>query len=153
MPKLDYVEPELTCRAILGDCLQVLPTLESASVDAVVTDPPAGIAFMGKEWDTFSAEAPEWTRRTDGADTVGFANGIGQGRHVRDNRKYREPFIAFLSASLAECLRVAKPGARLLCWAIPRTSHWTGTAIEDAGWVIEDRISHLFGQGFPKAQS
>jgi site-specific DNA-methyltransferase (adenine-specific) len=29
-------------RLILGDCLEVLPTLEAGSVDAVVTDPPYG---------------------------------------------------------------------------------------------------------------
>ena len=32
----------------LGDCLTILPTLEAGSVDAIVTDPPAGISFMGK---------------------------------------------------------------------------------------------------------
>ena len=32
-------------RLILGDCLQVLPMLESGSVDAVVTDPPYGKQF------------------------------------------------------------------------------------------------------------
>ena len=34
-----------------GDCLDVLKTLDAESVDAVVTDPPAGISFMGKAWD------------------------------------------------------------------------------------------------------
>jgi site-specific DNA-methyltransferase (adenine-specific) len=35
----------------LGDCLDVLRTLPDASVDAVVTDPPYGLSFMGKRWD------------------------------------------------------------------------------------------------------
>lgn len=35
----------------LGDCLDVLPTLPDASVDAVVTDPPYELGFMGKAWD------------------------------------------------------------------------------------------------------
>ena len=30
-----------------GDCLEVLRTLPAASVDAVVTDPPYGLAFTG----------------------------------------------------------------------------------------------------------
>ena len=30
-------------RMVLGDCLEVLPTLPEASVDAVVTDPPYGL--------------------------------------------------------------------------------------------------------------
>ncbi len=34
-----------------ADCLDILPTLEADSIDAVVTDPPYGIGFMGKHWD------------------------------------------------------------------------------------------------------
>ena len=34
-----------------GDCLDVLPLLEKESVDAIVTDPPYGLEFMGKDWD------------------------------------------------------------------------------------------------------
>jgi len=34
-----------------GDCLTVLRTLTDNSVDAVVTDPPYGLSFMGKKWD------------------------------------------------------------------------------------------------------
>ena len=36
---------------IHGDCLDVLKTLADNSVDAVVTDPPYGLSFMGKKWD------------------------------------------------------------------------------------------------------
>jgi DNA modification methylase len=35
----------------LGDCLEVMRTMPDASVDAVVTDPPYGLSFMGKRWD------------------------------------------------------------------------------------------------------
>jgi len=34
-----------------GDCLEVLRALDDNSVDAVVTDPPYGLSFMGKKWD------------------------------------------------------------------------------------------------------
>jgi site-specific DNA-methyltransferase (adenine-specific) len=34
-----------------GDCLDVLRTMADASVDAIVTDPPYGLSFMGKRWD------------------------------------------------------------------------------------------------------
>ena len=34
------------CTLYLGDCLEVMPTLDR--VDAVVTDPPYGIGFKGK---------------------------------------------------------------------------------------------------------
>ena len=34
-----------------GDCLDVLRTLDDNSIDSIVTDPPYGLAFMGKRWD------------------------------------------------------------------------------------------------------
>ena len=36
---------------IHGDCLEVLRSMPDRSVDAVVTDPPYGLSFMGKKWD------------------------------------------------------------------------------------------------------
>lgn len=38
-------------KLILGDCLEKLKELEDNSVDAVVTDPPYELGFMGKSWD------------------------------------------------------------------------------------------------------
>jgi len=34
-----------------GDCLDVMATLDAESIDAIVTDPPYGLEFMGKAWD------------------------------------------------------------------------------------------------------
>ncbi|NCC59251.1 MAG: site-specific DNA-methyltransferase, partial [Synergistales bacterium] len=102
-----------------GDCLEIMKTLEAGSVEAVVTDPPAGIAFMGKSWD-----------RDKGG---------------RDN------WIAWMEQVARECLRLIKPGGHALVWALPRTSHWTAMAWENAGWEVRDRIAFAFGSGFPKA--
>jgi len=38
-------------KLMLGDCLKRLPELDDNSVDSVVTDPPYGLSFMGKDWD------------------------------------------------------------------------------------------------------
>ncbi len=35
----------------IGDCLEVMKTLDAESIDAIVTDPPYGLSFMGKDWD------------------------------------------------------------------------------------------------------
>lgn len=35
----------------VGDCVAWLRSLEPESADAIVTDPPYGIGFLGKEWD------------------------------------------------------------------------------------------------------
>ncbi|QOC56009.1 methyltransferase [Gordonia phage Clown] len=35
-----------------GDCLEVMRELPDGSVDSIVTDPPYGLGFMGREWDS-----------------------------------------------------------------------------------------------------
>ena len=47
-------------RLIRGDCLKVMPNLEPNSVTAIVTDPPYGLKFMGKEWDHGVPGVPFW---------------------------------------------------------------------------------------------
>jgi hypothetical protein len=49
-----------------GDCRLVMPFIETASIDAVVTDPPYGLKFMGKGWDHGVPGEEFWreTRRT-----------------------------------------------------------------------------------------
>lgn len=173
--------------AILGDCLQVLRGLPSNSVDASVSDPPAGIEFMGAEWDTFKqgrmeayqgppqGTVTEAERDTSSSFKVRMAANPAVSQ--RANRRclacghyaysgtpctceepewapdtsVRDTFVAFMEAVARELYRVLKPGAHGVIWAIPRTSHWTATALENAGFEIRDRIAHIFGQGFPKS--
>ena len=55
----------------LGDCIEVMAALDPESVDAVVCDPPYGLEFMGKDWDSFSPHAlvtrTGWDRASSGA--------------------------------------------------------------------------------------
>lgn len=56
----------MTVQMYCGDCLDVLPTLDADSVDAVVTDPPYGIGFeytSGKDVTTTPAAYGEWVKR------------------------------------------------------------------------------------------
>ena len=56
---------------LLGDCLKEMAKMEEDSIDAIVTDPPYGLGFMGKKWDSLPpgldvAEAiggNDWRRR------------------------------------------------------------------------------------------
>lgn len=102
-----------------SDCLSALKKMQDNSIDSIVTDPPAGIGFMGKDWD--------------------------KDKGGRDN------WIAWMQEIAQEAFRVVKPGAHALVWALPRTSHWTATAWENAGFEVRDSISHVFGSGFPKS--
>ncbi len=42
---------QVTNTILHGDCVEVMRTMASASIEAIVTDPPYGLAFMGKRWD------------------------------------------------------------------------------------------------------
>lgn len=44
----------------LGDCLEILSTMPEMSVDAIVTDPPYGLSFMGKKWDYDVPDEAVW---------------------------------------------------------------------------------------------
>ena len=96
---------------INADCLGAMQEMPDWCVDAIVTDPPYGLAFMGANWD------------------------------------HNVPSVSYWS----ECLRVAKPGAHLLCFGGTRTFHRLMCAIEDAGWDIRDTIMWVYGSGFPKS--
>ena len=41
----------MSASVVCGDCLEVMAGMEGGSVDSVVTDPPYGLSFMGKDWD------------------------------------------------------------------------------------------------------
>ena len=42
----------MTYKILLGNNLDILPTLPDNSVDSIVTDPPYELGFMGKKWDS-----------------------------------------------------------------------------------------------------
>lgn len=50
----------VSAEVIHGDCLDVMRSMPDASVDAVVTDPPYGLSFMGKDWDHGVPGVPFW---------------------------------------------------------------------------------------------
>jgi site-specific DNA-methyltransferase (adenine-specific) len=47
-------------KVIHSDCLDAMRAMPNASVDAIVCDPPAGIAFMGKDWDKDKGGRDAW---------------------------------------------------------------------------------------------
>jgi len=44
-----------------GDCREVMASMAASSVDAIVTDPPYGLSFMGKGWDHGVPGVEFWT--------------------------------------------------------------------------------------------
>lgn len=155
-----------------GDCLDVLAELPENSVDAVVTDPPYGLEFMGKEWDApwkhgFAAtgynDAQRMARPNFGSSRNPMCRACrkhqrGKDRCVCDSPDFDErPADSNLAFQLwchqwaEQCLRVLKPGGHMLAFGGTRTWHRLACAIEDAGFEIRDSIAWLYGSGFPKS--
>lgn len=112
-----------------GDCRQVMSSIDSETLDSVVTDPPYGLSkepdiaevlthwlagddythtqtgFMGKKWDSFVPGPVVWR----------------------------------------EALRVLKPGGHMLVFAGSRTVDLMGMSIRLAGFEIRDCLSWMYG--------
>jgi len=126
----------MTYKILVGNNLEILPTLPDNSVDSIVTDPPYGLSdnkfvvetitrwvngerdfvpdgkgFMGKSWDAFVPPPALWD----------------------------------------ECFRILKPGGHLLAFFGSRTQDIGGLAIRMVGFEIRDSIGWVYGSGFPKS--
>lgn len=119
----------------LGNCSDILKTMASDSMDAVVTDPPYGLSkspdvsevlrhwlagddythtgsgFMGKKWDSFVPGPSIWK----------------------------------------EVFRVLKPGGYALVFSGTRTQDLMALSLRLAGFTIINQMQWVFSSGFPKS--
>lgn len=164
-----------------GDALEVLRQLPDASVDAVVTDPPYGLEFMGKTWDRLGdigqASHGGFSKAADNFKGMALPASYNASANVKCQRcgkwKFDHvgrkcecgvdavwPNVKAQQARAmqqwhhewaAECLRVLKPGGHMLAFGGTRTWHRLACAVEDAGFEVRDSIAWLYSQGFPKS--
>ena len=59
-------------------CAELMAELPADSIDAIVTDPPYGLEFMGKEWDRFASKSAPSTAGRTGSDKAANAAGFAQ---------------------------------------------------------------------------
>lgn len=139
-----------------GDCLEVMRRMPDNSVDAVVTDPPYGLEFMGKDWDApwktdrrqvFDGSLTDVRENPFGRSKIRYGSGASYGAGAEHMRAFQ----AWATEIFAECLRVLKPGGHLLAFGGSRTYHRLACAVEDAGFEMRDQIMWVYGSGFPKS--
>jgi len=132
---------------ICGDCLEVMKQIPTNSIDLIATDPPYGIAFMGKDWDTINLQHPvnkqNWAYGKKGFKKIpGYAERLP---HYRD----------FYLPRIEECFRVLKPGGIMfwMCASRLDTLWRLGELLEEAGFRTEFMpLIWIYKSGFPKAQ-
>lgn len=145
-----------------GDCIDVMARMAANSVDALVTDPPYGLGFMGQAWDTFKpgeaesritenraieSDNPNLRGRTRGP--ASSPSAVEYDRTVEGQRSFQ----AWTEQWAREAYRVLKPGGHIIVCGAPRSAHRMVCGLEDAGFEIRDSIAWLFAQGFPKSHN
>jgi DNA modification methylase len=118
-----YSDDSEAWRLIEADALSLLAKLPDDCVDAIVTDPPYGLALGGAAWDRF-----------------------GEGELTAS-----EGFERWTQSWASECRRVLRPGGHLLAFGAPRTFHRLVAGVEDAGLEVRDQLLWLHAQGLPKS--
>ena len=129
---------------LTGDCLEVMPTLDAESIDAIVTDPPYDLTARKKGGSgvaSVNLDSPYGRAR------IGTGNGAGGFM----GKAWDGTGVAFRPETWAAALRVANPGAYLVAAGGTRTVHRLASAIEDAGWEIRDMLIWAYASGFPKS--
>lgn len=129
---------------IHGDCIEVMKKFPDNHFSAIVTDPPYGLHFMGKDWDQFKKTKSIHNLHAD--DCAASIAGV-----YDDNRN--DEFQEFIYQVAIEALRIIKPGGHILMCGASRRFHRQCCGLEDAGWKIRDCISWLYGSGFPKSHN
>lgn len=144
-----------------GDCLEVMPMLEPSSIDAIVTDPPYGIGFMGHAWDqpgrfgSQRRDGSQQNRRRGHRNTDGtfVDEGALMAGSYDQSPAARRAYQDFCEAWGREVFQLARPGAWLLSFGSPRAHHRQAVGLEEAGWELFDEIEWLFAQGMPKGRT
>lgn len=133
---------------IIGDALKGLDYLAADSIDAVVTDPPYSLDFMGQSWDhpTMLGQIATGKERR-GA----YAYGGTHSRGHADTDVHE--FQAWSKAVGERLLRVMKPGAVLLAFGSPRTWHRLAAGLQDAGLILDEPLAWIHGQGCPTVRT
>jgi DNA modification methylase len=127
----------------IGDCRLVMREL-TARVDAIITDPPYDLTANKKGG---SGAASVNLESPFGRSRIGTGNGPGGFM----GEAWDSTGVAFERETWETAAQLLKPGGYLLAFGAPRTFHRMTVAIEDAGFIIRDTLSWLYGQGFPKS--
>jgi site-specific DNA-methyltransferase (adenine-specific) len=146
----------MSIKVLHGDCKAVMASMEENSVDAIVTDPPYGLEFMGKEWDApwksdrrqiFDGTLKDDRDAPFTRQKVRYGFGASYGAKNEAMLYFQE----WAREIFVEAYRVLKPGGHVFAFGGSKTYHRLTCAIEDAGFEIRDCVMYVFGTGFPKS--
>ncbi len=133
-------------KLINGDCLEELKELDDNTIDLICSDPPYGLSFMGKKWDSFN-EVISFEGESHVYAKKGFK------KLPRNKPIAMEEFFVPI---WKECLRVLKPGGFAFIMAAPKQDVLQKQieAMDMAGFKTNfTSIYWAYATGFPKAMN
>jgi site-specific DNA-methyltransferase (adenine-specific) len=110
-----------------GDCLDILPTLQSGSVDAIITDPPYGTTAC--KWDSVIPFEPMW-------------------RELKRIIKPRGAIVLFGSQPFTSALVMSNPGWFKCEWVWRKTRASNFAAVQDQPLRVHESLL-IFADGSP----
>ncbi len=129
-------------KIVCGDTLELLPEIESGSIDVVLTDPPYFLDKMDNNWDH---------KKVVSQDNHYTIRSLPAGMKF-DREQGRRFYQWYLDVS-KELFRILKPGGFFFSFSSPRLYHRMASAIDDAGFEMRDTFLWLYTQNQAKAMS
>ncbi len=125
---------------ICADVLELLPQIESDSIDVVLTDPPYFLDKLDNNWDyeKVSNQNNQYTIKSLPAG-------------MKFDREQGKKFYAWYLKISEEIFRILKPGGFFFSFSSPRLYHRMASAIDDAGFEVRDVFMWLYTQNQAKA--
>lgn len=126
----------MTTQLFKGDALDILRTLPTASVDAIITDPPYSSGGLMRS-DKMKSTAEKYMVAGGGQDRPDFSG---------DNRDQRS-WVYWCALWIGECRRVLKPGGYFMAFTDWRQLPASTDAVQAGGIVWRGLISWDKGRG------
>ncbi|MGC8743063.1 MAG: DNA-methyltransferase [Verrucomicrobiia bacterium] len=127
-------------KIICGDAMELLPQIESNSIDVVLTDPPYFLDKLDNNWDY---------EKVSNQDNQYVIKSLPAG--MKFDREQGKRFYLWYFEVSKEIFRVLKPGGFFFSFSSPRLYHRMACAIDDAGFEIRDLFIWLYTQNQAKA--
>src|SRR2546428_2734280 len=143
-------------QVLLGDCREILKTLEIESISACITDPPYNYEFIGHKWDheEINRRLGRIKKSSTLVKNIPYGSGLAGG--VRDHRWYERvrqnilDYEEWCYSWAKEVFRVCKPGAFVAAFNSTRTMAHLQVALERAGFYARDCLVYRRPSGIPK---
>lgn len=130
-------------RIVIGDSIEIVKTIASESIHAIISDIPYGIGC--DDWDVLHNNTNSALGGSSNAQLAGGGLFKRRGKPLNGwseaDKKIPLEYQEWCSSWASEWLRILKPGASCLIFAGRRYAHRCIIALEDAGFTFKDMLS------------